>query len=62
VSLTELKENILALSPQERHEFFVWVNHLEMDYGDIPGESLDRRAAEIWHQDEHHAPPTHPAR
>jgi hypothetical protein len=35
---------------------------LEGDYGDVPGEALDQLAAEIWDQDDRHAPPTHPAR
>ena len=34
----------------------------EGDYGDVPGEALDQLAAEIWDQDDRHAPPTHPAR
>ena len=43
-------------------EFVVRVNRLEGDYGDVPGEALDQLAAEIWDQDDRHAPPTHPAR
>jgi len=62
MSLLELKENVLALPEAERHEFVVWVNRLEANYGDVPGEALDQLAAEIWDQDERHAPPTHPAR
>ena len=62
MSLTELKENVLALPANERHEFAAWMNRLEADYGDVPGEALDQLAAEIWDQDDRHAPPTHPAR
>ena len=62
MSLTELKESVLTLPENERHEFVVWVNRLEADYGDVPGEALDQLAAEIWDQDDRHAPPTHPAR
>ncbi len=60
--MAELKESGLALPAEERHDFVAWVNRLESDYGDVPGEALDQLAAEIWHQDERHAPPTHPAR
>ena len=62
MSVAELKDSVLALAPEERHEFIAWVNRLEADYGDVPGEALDQLAAEIWDQDDRHAPPTHPAR
>ena len=62
MSLAELKQSTLTLPEKERHEFVVWVNRLEADYGDVPGEALDQLAAEIWDQDDRHAPPTHPAR
>ena len=62
MSVAELKDSVLALAPEERHEFVAWVNRLEADYGDVPGEALDQLAAEIWDQDDRHAPPTHPAR
>ena len=62
MSLAELKQNVLALPVNERHEFVTWVNRVEADYGDVPGEALDQLAAEIWDQDDRHAPPTHPAR
>jgi hypothetical protein len=62
MSLIELKENVLALPEKERHELVVWLNRLEAGYGDVPGEALDRLAAEIWDQDDRHAAPTHPAR
>jgi len=62
MSVAELKDSVLALAPEDRHEFVAWVNRLEADYGDVPGESLDQLAAEIWDQDDRHAPPTHPAR
>jgi hypothetical protein len=62
MSLLELKETVLALPEHERHDFVAWVNRLEADPGDVPGEILDRLAAEIWDQDDRHAPPTHPAR
>jgi hypothetical protein len=53
---------VLALAPEERHEFVAWVNRLEADYEDVPGESVDQLAAEIWDQADRHALPTHPAR
>jgi hypothetical protein len=62
ISVAELKQGVLALPAAERHEFLVWVNRLESDVGDVPGEALDRLAAEIWDEDDRHAPPTHPAR
>lgn len=62
MSLAELKESVLSLPEAERHDLMVWLNRLEADYGDVPGEALDHLAAEIWDQDERHAPPTHPAR
>jgi len=62
MSLAELKENVLTLPAPERHEFVAWVHRLEADYGDMPGEALDQLAAEIWDQDDRHAPPTHPTR
>jgi hypothetical protein len=62
MSLSELKESVLALPEPERHEFIVWVNRLKHDYGDIPGDALDHLAAEIWDQDDRHAAPTHPPR
>ncbi len=62
MSLAELKQSVLTLPENERHEFVVWVNRLEGDYGDVPGEALDQLAAEIWDQDDQHAPPTHPTR
>ena len=62
MSLTELKQTILTLPESERHEIAVWLNRLGADYGDVPGETLDKVAAEIWDQDDRHAPPTHPTR
>jgi hypothetical protein len=62
MSVAELKESVMALPAQERHEFVAWLNRLEGDYGDVPGEALDQLAAEIWDQDDRHAPPTHPTR
>jgi hypothetical protein len=62
MSVAELKESVLALPQDERHDFLVWVNRLEAGYGDVPGEALDQLSAEIWDQDDRHAPPTHPAR
>jgi len=61
MSLAELKETVLALPETERHDFVVWLNRLEQNYGDVPGEALAQLAAEIWDQDDRHAPPTHPA-
>ena len=62
MSLAELKNNVMALPESERHDFVVWLNRLEQNYGDIPGEALAEMAAEVWDQDDRHAPPTHPAR
>lgn len=62
MSLAEVKDNVMALTEKERHELTVWLNRLEQDYGDVPGEALAGLAAEIWDQDDHHAPPTHPTR
>ncbi len=62
MSVAELKDSVLALAPKERHAFVAWVNRLEGDYGDVPGDVLDQLAAGIWDQDDRHAPPTHPAR
>jgi hypothetical protein len=60
MSLAELKNNVLALRETERHDFVVWLNRLEHNYGDLPDEALAKLAAEIWDQDDRHAPPTHP--
>ena len=62
MSLAELKQKVMALPENERHEFVTWVNRLEADYGDVPGEALDQLAAEVWDQDDRRAPPTHPTR
>jgi hypothetical protein len=62
MSLAELKDSVLALPQNQRHEFIVWVSRLEANYGDIPGERLDNLAAETWDEDDRHAPPTHPSR
>jgi hypothetical protein len=61
MSLAELKENVMTLSEKERHDFAVWLNGLEQEHGDIPHEALAQLAAEVWDQDDRHAPPTHPA-
>ena len=62
MSVDELKDHVLALPKEQRHELVVCVNRLDADYGDVPGEALDQLAAEIWEPDDRHAPPTHPAR
>jgi hypothetical protein len=62
MSLVELKHNVMALPESERHDFVVWLNRLEQNHGDIPGEALAQLAAKIWDQDDRQAPPTHPAR
>ena len=62
MSLAELKESVLALPEKERQDLFIWLNRLEASQGDIAPEALDQLAAEIWDQDDRHAPPTHPAR
>lgn len=59
MSLAELKDNVLALPTDERHPLLVWINRLEANYGDVPGEALDQLSAEIWDQDDRHASPTH---
>ncbi len=58
MSLAELKDNVMALPESERHDFIVWLNRLKQDYGDIPGEALAELAAEVWDQDDRHAPST----
>ena len=60
MSLAELKDSVLTLPEEERHELVVWLNRLDTNYGDVPGQTLDQLAAEIWDQDDRHAPPTHP--
>jgi hypothetical protein len=62
VSLAELKDTVIALPERERHDFVVWVNRLEQNYGDVSAEALAQLAAEIWDEDDRHAPPVHPAR
>jgi hypothetical protein len=62
MSVAKLKDSVRALRTEERPEFVAWVNRLESDYGDVPGETLDQFATEIAHQDDRHAPATHPAR
>lgn len=62
MSLAEIKDNVMALSETERHELMVWLNRQEQNYGDVPGEALAGLTAEIWDQDDHQAPPTHPTR
>jgi hypothetical protein len=62
MSVAEPKESVLRLPQSERHEFVVWVNQLETNYGDVPGEALDHLAADISDEDDHHAPPTHATR
>jgi hypothetical protein len=42
MSLAELKDGVLALPANERHEFVAWVNRLEANYGDVPSEALDQ--------------------
>jgi hypothetical protein len=62
MSVAELKETVLALPKNERHDLLVWLSQLEAANGDVRGEALDQLTAEIWDQDDRHAPPTHPAR
>ena len=45
----------MALPESERHDLVVWLNRLEQNYGDIPGEALAELAAEVWDQDDRHA-------
>ena len=52
MSLAELKETVLALPRNERHELVVWLQRLEATHGDVAGEALDELAAEIWDQDD----------
>jgi len=61
MSVAELKGSVIALPERERHDFVVWVNRLEQNYVDVPAEALAQLAAEIWNEDDHHAPPVHPA-
>jgi hypothetical protein len=62
MSLAEVKQNVMALPERQRHDLLVWLTRLDSGYGDIPGETLDHLAAEIWDEDDRHPPPTHPAR
>lgn len=62
MSLAELKQNVLDLPAEQKHEFVVWVNQIAANYGDIPEEALAQLAAEVWDADDKNAPPTHPAR
>ncbi len=57
MSLAELKDNVMALPEGKRHAFAVWLNRLEQNYRDIPGEALAELAAEIWDQDDLQASP-----
>jgi len=52
MSVSELKDTVLALPENERHEFVIWVSRLEANCGDVPGEALDQLAAEVWDQDD----------
>ena len=51
MSVAELKDSVLALPQNERHELIIWINQLEANCGDVPGEALDQLAAEIWDED-----------
>jgi len=62
MSVAKLKDSVRALPTEERHEFVAWVNRLESDCEDVPGETLDQLSAEIRDHDGRHALPTHPAR
>src|SRR4051812_18205889 len=52
MSLAELKDRVLALAADERHQFAIWINKMQADYGDGPGEALDQLAADVWDQDD----------
>jgi hypothetical protein len=56
IILAELKDKVIPLPESEHHDFVVWLNRLEQNYGDIPGEALAELAAEAWDQDDRHAP------
>jgi hypothetical protein len=56
VRLAELKQNFLALSANDRHDFTLWLNRLEENHGDIPPEALAQLAAEIWDHDDRAVP------
>ena len=45
MSVAELKESVLALPAEERHELVAWLNRLEGDYGDVAGEALELKLA-----------------
>ncbi len=62
MSLAELKDNVMALLERERHDLVVWLNRLEQNDGDVPGEALAEMTADVWDQDNRHAAPTHPTR
>jgi hypothetical protein len=44
MSVAKLKDSALALPTEERHEFVAWVNRLESDCVDVPGETLHQLA------------------
>jgi hypothetical protein len=62
MSVAELKEGVLQLPAEQKHEFVVWINQVAANYGDISDEALTQVAAEVWDGDDKNAPPTHPAR
>jgi hypothetical protein len=55
MSLAELKDTVLALPDNERDDLVVWLNRLEQNHGDVPGEALAELTAEIWDQDDRQA-------
>jgi hypothetical protein len=62
MSLADLKQSVLNLPADQKHEFVVWVNQVAANYGDIADEALAQNTAEIWDADDNHASPTHPTR
>jgi hypothetical protein len=62
MSLADLKQSVLDLPAEQKHEFVVWINQIAANYGDIPEDAWAQLAAEVWDADDKYAPPTHPAR
>jgi hypothetical protein len=63
--LKRLGEPLVSLLPSLKrgvNEKRLFGRRLEQNYGDVPGDALTELTADIWDQDDRHAPPTHPAR
>jgi hypothetical protein len=52
MSLKELQENVLALRPEDRVQFFRWIHEQEETYGDVDPEAVAHIVSEVWAADE----------